>query len=312
MEQVYKEVICKSACIKTKRSMPYKWDLNIYRGCEHRCKYCYALYSHKYIEHNYNENISSKSNNFFDNIYIKSNINEHLEKQFSKTSWKNEMIAIGTVTDTYQPIEKQYELMPDILRTLIKYKNPAVISTKSDLIFRDLDLINELSEVNFLNIAVSITTFDDKIQKSIEPNAISPKKRLNILKKIRKNTNASCGLHFMPIIPYLTDNYENINSVFKNAEKINVNSIISGPLNLYGKTRGYFFNFIKKEFPNIYHDLFSLYKNGKVDKDYNKDLFMKIKNFKNKYSLETNYSKAIKEKMKFYHKKSRQSSLFDY
>ncbi len=115
---------------------------------------------------------------FFENIYIKSNIAEKLDIQLSKTSWKNEMIAIGTVTDSYQPIEKEYELMPDVLNTLIKHKNPAVISTKSDLIFRDLDLINELSEINFINIAVTITSLDDKIQKLIEPNTISSKKEI--------------------------------------------------------------------------------------------------------------------------------------
>lgn len=319
MNQKYKKIICKSACNKTKRSMPYKWDLNIYRGCEHKCKYCYALYSHKYLESNYKESLNSKnsnnssiSNHFFENIYIKSNIAEKLDIQLSKSSWKNEMIAVGTVTDSYQPIEKEYELMPDILNTLIKHKNPAVISTKSDLIFRDLDLINELSEINFINIAVTITSLDDKIQKSIEPNTISSKKRLNILKKIRRNTNASCGLHFMPIIPYLTDNYENMDLMFKNAEKLNVNCIISGSLNLYGKTRGYFLNFIKNEFPEVYNDLFSLYKNGKVNRDYSKDLFSKIKKLKNDYNVETNYSNVIKERIKVYNNDSKQSSLFDY
>lgn len=133
------------------------------------------MYSHKYLESNYKESLNSKnsnnssiSNHFFENIYIKSNIAEKLDIQLSKSSWKNEMIAVGTVTDSYQPIEKEYELMPNILNTLIKHKNPAIISTKSDLIFRDLDLINELSEINFINIAVTITSLDDKIQKSIE------------------------------------------------------------------------------------------------------------------------------------------------
>jgi len=317
MEQEYKEIICKSACTKTKRSMPYKWDLNIYRGCEHRCKYCYALYSHKYLESNYGEVVSSKeanSNKFFNNIYIKTNIAEELDKQLSKPSWKNELIAIGTVTDSYQSIEKEHGLMREVLGVLIKHKNPAVISTKSNLILRDLDLINELSELNFINIAVSMTSLDEKIQKAIEPNATSSKERLKILETVRSETNASTGLHFMPIIPYLTDSYQHIENMFKNAEERDIHAILIGPLNLYGKTRGVFLNFIKKDFPELYEDIFHMYETGRIDREYSRELFTKIKKIRTNYNIDTNYVKVIKEKLVDYCEKenSKQSTLFDY
>ena len=317
MEREYKEIICKSACSKTKRSMPYKWELNIYRGCEHRCKYCYALYSHKYLESNYGEIVSpeeANSNKFFDNIYIKTNVAEELDKQLSKPSWKNEMIAIGTVTDSYQPIEEKYQLMRDVLEVLIKHKNPTVISTKSDLILRDLDLIDELSKVNFVNIAVTITSLDRDIQKAIEPNATGSEERLMVLERVRQETNASTGLHFMPIIPYLTDSYEHIDAMFKNAEERDIHTILLGPLNLYGKTRGTFLNFIKKDFPELYDDILLLYKNGRVDRNYSRELFSKIKKIRANYNIETNYMKVIKEKLVDYNEKenSKQSTLFDY
>lgn len=308
----YKEIICKSACIKTKRKMPYKWDLNIYRGCEHRCKYCYALYSHKYLEKNYNE--SSSSDKFFDNIYIKTNIAEELEKQLAKTSWKNDIIAIGTVTDSYQPIEREYELMPEILEILIKHKNPAIISTKSDLILRDLDLINELSEKSYINIAGTVVSMNEETNLAIEPNAIKSKERIAMLKKVRKETNASTGLHFMPIIPYLTDSYENIDSIFKNIKLANIHYSIPGPLNLYGKTRGFFFNFLKQDFPDIHKDILALYKTGRLDKQYKQELFKKINKLKNKYNISTSYMKIINEKSKNYINKEefKQSNLFDF
>lgn len=317
MEQEYKEIICKSACTKTKRSMPYKWDLNIYRGCEHSCKYCYALYSHKYLESNYREIVdlgTANSNKFFNNIYIKTNVAEELDKQLSKPSWKNEMIAIGTVTDSYQSIEKEYELMREVLEVLIKHKNPAIISTKSDLILRDLDLIGELSELNFVNIAVTITSLDEKIQKAIEPNTITSKERFRILDIVRRETNASTGLHFMPIIPYLTDSYEHIDAMFKNADERNVHCILLGPLNLYGKTRGVFLNFIKKDFPEFYDDIFALYESGRVNRDYSRELFTKIKKIRSNYNIATNYVKVIKEKLADYREKesSKQSTLFEY
>jgi DNA repair photolyase len=308
----YKEIICKSACIKTKRKMPYKWDLNIYRGCEHRCKYCYAMYYHKYLENNYSE--SSVSDKFFDNIHVKTNIGVELEKQIAKPSWKNDIIAIGTVTDSYQPIEKEYELMPQILEVLIKHKTPAIISTKSNLVLRDLDLINELSEITYINIAGTVTSMDDKINLSLEPNAIKSKERIAMLKKVRKETNASTGLHFMPIIPYLNDSYENVDMVFKNMKLANIHYTISGPLNLYGKTRTYFSDFLKQDFPDFYKKISLLYKTGKLDKRYSQELFRKINKIKNDHGVSTNYMKIIKEKSKKYNKKERfkQSILFDF
>jgi len=292
----YKEISCKSACIKTKRKMPYKWDLNIYRGCGHRCKYCYALYSHKYLENNYNK--PETSDKFFDNIYVKTNIAEELDKQLAKPSWKKDIIAIGTVTDSYQSIEKEYELMPEILKVLIKHKNPAIISTKSKLILRDLDLINELSQLTYINIAGTVTSMDDEINLSLEPNAPISNDRIAMLKKLRKETNASTGLHFMPIVPYLTDSYENIDAIFKNMELANVHYTILGPLNLYGQTRRFFFDFLKEDFPYVYKDMISLYKTGRLDKPYKRELFKKINKIKSKYNISTNYMRIIREKSK--------------
>ncbi|MFZ2537550.1 MAG: radical SAM protein, partial [Oscillospiraceae bacterium] len=137
----YKEITCESALNKLKRQIPYGWDLNIYRGCAHGCKYCYAMYSHKYLD----------SGGFFDDIYVKTNIVEQLEKELSAPSWKREIINIGGVTDSYQSAEATYKIMPEILKLLIKYKTPAIISTKSTLVLRDYDLIDELSQITYIN-----------------------------------------------------------------------------------------------------------------------------------------------------------------
>lgn len=204
--------------------------------------------------------------------------------------------------------------MRDVLEVLIKHKNPAIISTKSDLICRDLDLIDELSRLNFVNIAVSITSLDTEIQKAIEPNASSSEDRLRTLEIIREETNASTGLHFMPIIPYLTDSYEHIDAMFKSADERNIHTILTGPLNLYGKTKGVFLNFIKNDYPEVYQDIFNLYKNGRVDRDYSRKLFTKIRRIRANYNIDTNYVKIIKEKLVDYYEKEnlKQSSLFDY
>ena len=137
----YIELDSKSALNKLKRRIPYSYDLNIYRGCEHGCKYCYAIYSHDYLN----------DNNFFDKVYYKKNILEHLEKELSSPNWKREIVNIGGVTDSYQSIEEKLEIMPEVLKLMIKYKTPVIISTKSDLILKDIDLIDKLSRITYVN-----------------------------------------------------------------------------------------------------------------------------------------------------------------
>ena len=173
--------------------LPFQWDLNIYRGCTHNCRYCYALYSHKYLE----------SNNFFGDIFVKSNIVEALEKKLASTRWKGGIINMGGVTDSYQPIERQRKIMTEVLLLMIKHKNPIAISTKSDLILRDFNLLCELAKNASVYVAVTITTTDDKLQKILEPGATSSTKRLGVLKAF-SNTNVVTGLHMMPILPFLS------------------------------------------------------------------------------------------------------------
>lgn len=293
----YKEMVCTTALKKLKRKMPYAWDLNIYRGCEHGCKYCYAMYSHQYLN----------SDQYFDDIYVKTNIIDALEKQLSSPSWKREIINIGGVTDSYQSIEASYQLMPDILRLLIKYKTPCIISTKSDLILRDYDLIAELADITYVNIAATITSMDEKIRKKIEPKGVSSIRRFEMLKEF-SNTNASTGLHFMPIIPYLTDTRENIDALYAHGKDSHIDYVLPGTLYLRGKTRSVFFDFIKREFPDFYKPLKILYKTGGANKAYKNLLYHMVNEIKDKYNLSSSYSKPMKEKMK--EKEALQLSFF--
>jgi len=294
----YREITCDIACNKLKRKVPFAWDLNIYRGCEHGCKYCYAIYSHQYLD----------SDKYFDDIYVKTNIVEQLEKQLSSPSWKREVVNIGGVTDSYQPSEDNYKLMPNILKLMIKYKTPCIISTKSDLILRDYDLIDELSRVTYVNVAATITSMDENIRKLIEPNGVASLKRFAMLKEFSK-TNTSTGLHFMPIIPYITDTFENINSLYFHAKECDVDYVLPGTLYLRGSTRKVFLDFIKKEFPKIYDDLLLLYKTGGADKEYKNNLYKTVNALREKYGLSSSYSKPMKEKLN--QESHTQLSIFD-
>ena len=272
----YTEINCKTACNRINSDfLPFNWDLNIYRGCEHKCQYCFALYSHKYMN----------SDNFFDEIYVKKNIVECFEKQISSKRWKKTLVNIGGVTDSYQPAENQYKLMPDILKLCIKYKVPVCLSTKSKLILRDFDLFAELANIVPVHIACTITTANEKIRQLIEPNASSIKDRFNNLKEFSK-TKVNTGIFIMPIIPELTDSYENLNILYKTAKENNLNYVINSVLNLRGETKINFLNFVKNKLPHLYNKIKSHYKGAYVNSAYQKHIDNILKKLEEKYPLE--------------------------
>ncbi len=261
----YLETESKSALNKLKRKIPYGWDLNIYRGCQHGCRYCYAIYSHGYLG----------SEDFSREIHIKNNLVEVLEKELQSPGWKGDVINIGGVTDSYQIAEAKYQLMPDILKLLIKHKNPAIISTKSDLVLRDYDLIDQLSRLTYINIAATITTVDEAVREKIEPGAVASARRFNMLKEFKK-TRACIGLHVMPIIPLLTDSKLNLQTIFSQASDCGVDYLLPGTLYLRGKTRTAFFEFIAKEYPEKLNSLQMIYKTGAAGKDYKNQLYRAV------------------------------------
>ncbi|MFH1500388.1 MAG: radical SAM protein [archaeon] len=283
---MYHEINVKSALNKLENNFPYGWDLNIYRGCPHNCQYCYALYSHDYLG----------SEDFFGDIFIKKNIIERLEKELRSKKWKHEKINIGGVTDSYQAIESKYGLMRQVLKLMIKYQNPITISTKSTLILRDLDLIDQLSQVASVSAAMTVTTVDEKIRELIEPKASPSYSRFETLKKL-KQTNARVGMHVMPILPYITDSEENLKGLFFNAQQVGVDYALCGTLYLRGKTKPHFLNFIKNSFPHLYGKYLSLYTQSGAGRDYQRDLHKRISKIRKKYRIFGNSSEPKKQKL---------------
>ncbi|MCD4811773.1 radical SAM protein [bacterium] len=274
---MYKPLQSKTALHKLKSNyLPYKYDLNIYRGCKHNCIYCFAQYSHKYLD----------SKDFFNDIYYKENIVEVLEKQLTSRNWKGEVINIGGVTDTYQPIEKKLELMPKILKLMIKYENPICICTKSDLILRDIELIKELSEKTVVNIASSIAFKEEKKRKKFEPYSPPTIKRFNMLERIKKETKAGTGILMMPIFPYITDDVESLEYIFKNAKETGIDFVLPAILNLKGDTKEKVFKFLKKEYPLLLPKYERMYKGAFVEKVYRDAFYIKIRNIKKKYNFQ--------------------------
>lgn len=277
------ELEVKEALHKLKRrGLPYKYDLNVYRGCSHGCIYCYAQRSHKYL----------KSDDFEKEIFVKTNIVETLEKALRDPGWKGDIINIGGVCDSYQHIEKDYKLMREILKIMIKYKNPIIISTKSNLILRDIDLIHELARHTYVNIALCITSCDDKVSKNVEPGASLPEDRYKALCELSK-TKANTGFHVMPILPYLADDETTLERLVYWASESKVLYMLTGMLYMTGGIKKTYMDFINEKYPEYYEAYKKLYPRGGADKEYKSKVHTFIKKMRNKYNVNNSYAKYL-------------------
>lgn len=282
-------VYCKTAANRVKGRFPYRWDLNIYRGCEHGCRYCFALYTHKYMD-------NRRAGCFFSTIYKKENIADQLERQLASPSWKSEVINLGGVTDNYQPLEAENGLMTEVLEVLIKYRNPCIISTKSDLILRDYELIDRLSCMTYVNIASTITCVDEKLAAELEPGAVSPDRRFAMLKEFAK-TNASTGVHSMPLIPYLTDDTANLEGLYQGAVSCGARYLLPGYLNLKGATREAFFEYLFKYRPYLLEPINRLFTEKNAYKEYRIPKYREIRQIAEKYKMPSNYREEVRSRM---------------
>jgi DNA repair photolyase len=277
------EIESKSALHQLKRrGLPYKYDLNIYRGCSNGCKYCYATSSHKYLG----------NKDFEKDIYIKKNIAQVLDQELSAKGWHKDIINIGGVCDSYQEIEKETELMRDVLKVMIKHKNPVIISTKSDLILRDMDLIDTLAKDTYVNIAFSITSKDKKLASKLEKGASTPESRFKALSQVAK-TNANTGFHFMPILPFVADDDETLEQLVMWAATADVDYMLSGMLYLTGGIKKRYFSFLKKEYPQFLDAYKKLYPQGGANKDYKSKIHNLLGKIRKKYDVNNSYSKFL-------------------
>jgi DNA repair photolyase len=274
LKKKYTEITVKSALHYHESEMPCHWDVNIYRGCGHGCRYCFAQYSHDYLD----------AGDFFGNIFVKLNVAEVFERELRKKTWKKSRINLAGVTDSYQPAEEKYKIMPGILTSLIRHKNPVVITTKSSLILRDLELIKELASVTSVSIGSSITMMDENLRQLLEPCASPVMDRFRLLKACK---DAGCHVNILltPVLPFITDSLENMEEIYRIAKSIGINGISPWPLNLKGSTKNHFFVFLSAHFPELLPSYRQTYKGWHVDKTYDNELRKKVLYLRGKYEI---------------------------
>jgi DNA repair photolyase len=177
--------------------IPFNASINVYRGCEHGCSYCYARPTHEYLGFSAGLDFESK-------IMVKEHAPELLRKELSSPKWKPQELAMSGVTDCYQPIERKLQLTRRCLAVLAEFRNPVSIITKNALVTRDLDLLQELAAHRAVHVNISITTLDSELARKLEPRAASPRQRLETIEKLSQ-AGVPAGVLVAPAIPAIND-----------------------------------------------------------------------------------------------------------
>lgn len=181
----------------TSPDVPFDRSINPYRGCEHGCIYCFARPTHAHLG-------LSPGLDFETRLFAKPMAPDLLRTALAKPGYKVQPLALGTNTDPYQPIEKDWRIMRGILDVLWEHRHPVMITTKGSLITRDADILGQMGRAGLARVTISLTTLDNRISRALEPRAASPGRRIAIIRSLAaKGVPVSAGI--APIIPGLTD-----------------------------------------------------------------------------------------------------------
>jgi DNA repair photolyase len=223
--------------------MPFTWTINPYRGCEFACKYCYARYTHEFMEMRDGVDFEQK-------IYAKQHAADLLRQELRKVK-PGEDIALGTATDPYQPIEKKLEITRAILQEISRHSGLEVgIVTKSAMVTRDIDVLREVATNNRISVSFTVTTVDAELARILEPRAPRPDLRLESLKKLRE-AEIRAGVICAPVLPGITDGPKQLEAVVKAAAEAKATHIYANPLFLKPCSAAVFMPFLKEHFPDL-------------------------------------------------------------
>ena len=225
------------------RRLPFTLSINPYRGCEFACRYCYARYTHEFME-------LRKPEDFERQIFVKQNTSWLLEQELRKHD-PAETIAIGTATDPYQPIERTAGMTRAILEVFAKRSGLRLgLITKSTLIERDISLLQQIAGNNSLTIHLTITTTDTLLARVLEPRAPRPDLRFRTVSRLR-NAGLRTGIACAPVLPAITDSPLALEAMVRSAADAHASSFFVQALFLKGCSKTVFDAFIAKEFPQL-------------------------------------------------------------
>jgi DNA repair photolyase len=269
----------------SKRAMPFQWTINPYRGCEFGCRYCYARYTHEFME-------MRDGMEFEQKIYVKQHAAELLRRELRRVK-PNESIALGTATDPYQPAERCYEVTRGILEEFARHRGYELgIVTKSNLVTRDLELLRQVAQANKLSVHITITTLDTNLARILEPRAPRPDLRLDAVRTLAQ-AGLRVGISCSPVVPGITDSPNDLEALLQAASDSGAEYVFANPLFLKPCSAAVFLPFLQENFPHLVENYRQRYQDRAfLPAAYGKRLSQLIGRLREKYKLTRRHERS--------------------
>ncbi|MFB6395166.1 Rv2578c family radical SAM protein, partial [Polymorphospora sp. 2-325] len=250
--------------------VPFEWTVNPYRGCGHRCTYCFARNTHTYLDLDAGQDFDSK-------VVVKVNAGELLRRELAAPKWRGGHIAMGTNVDCYQRAEGRYRLMPEIIAALRDFANPFSILTKGTLLLRDLPLLRQAAEVTRVGVAYSIGFVDEPLWRSVEAGTPGPRRRLDAVRALAE-AGFRVSVLMAPILPGLTDTDDSIEATVSAIAAAGAASLTPIPLHLRPGAREWYARWLARDHPHLVPLYRELYRAGSyLPQSYQRELVARVR-----------------------------------
>jgi len=236
----YREEPCRSALNRV-QGMPFKWSLNPYMGCAHRCSFCYVRAFERRADR-------PSDDRYGTSVRVKVNVAQMLARELARKSWKGEMVAIGAATDPYQPAEGRYRLTRACLETLADAANPFTLITRGPMIVRDVDVLQRAAARADVSVSFSIPTLDPDVWRTTEPGTAPPHQRLRAVRTL-VDAGIRAGVAIAPVLPGLSDDAEGLANVVRAARDAGASHVWARVLYLPPGTREHFLEQLARDWP---------------------------------------------------------------
>ena len=258
--------------------VPFSWTINPYRGCEFGCQYCYARYTHEFME--------LDPGDFERKIYVKQDAGPLARRELGMEKIQGEHIAIGTATDPYQPAEREFGATRAILEQMAMRRGLSIsITTKSDQVVRDIDLLRRIAEHSGVSVNLSITTVRTRLARILEPRAPRPDLRLRAVEALRR-AGISAGVFAMPVLPGITDREEDLDAIARASRDAGAEWFAASVLFLMPSSQKQFLPFLDQAFPKLarrYREWYS--REAYAPEEYRREISARVAALRKKYGL---------------------------
>jgi DNA repair photolyase len=236
----YREEPCRAALNRV-TGMAFRWSLNPYMGCVHRCTFCYVRSFERRADRAWDDAYGAT-------IRVKTNVAEVLRRELARPSWQRELVAVGAATDPYQPAEGRYRLTRPCLQALGDARTPLSLITRGPLVVRDVDVLQHAARRAAVDVNFSIPTLDPEVWRRTEPGTAPPRQRLRAL-RVLVDAGIRAGVGLAPILPGISDRPEQLAAVVRAARDAGATHLWGNVLHLQPGTREHFLEHLARDWP---------------------------------------------------------------